>query len=676
MVTIKLLAKFCLAVSLLISTSFVYAWHNDFSIVNNGDEPLTFSISTKQGGAHPDSNCANGRAIPAQRSCHIELTDSYKFPKGTGHEGSITLRKKSGENCNIHYEYILNDLSYSKKRSVKLKISSCSANFKNKEITFVNDQIKTMSRPMLYLLDLPLVTNDIQKSTESYSDADCADPTTGEEKSDNCVIVTPSFRTQNGTPINEALAIQNNIDRYESLNHAQWIGTHNSAIGPAYTTDGELGNVSFSDPDNFLSLSKQLTQGVSQIELDILWHNNAVRLCHDHLNIPSPLDKVFSNVLCEGNAPMSRAVNELGDWVKIHPNQLVIVLLDINQDLGAHVQDINTDLASIGDKIFSPQDAAVLFKRISGGQTLPPNTLPTAYLSKNDILKTGKQVIFVADTDQTDLSPVNYLFLHMYNNKSSLLYQHGVDNFNAPQTLCSGANKYKTLQRMFDEDSGHFNIWRTNGDRTLINYLSSANGSTSGYNDYVSLATIKALRKCPFNVMSLNMFGFTCNKSNINECKYHSAENDGRPLDPRLPIFLWSWDRDFPLQATNVVNAQAYIVPNVDKTSIHFQNDDVLAGSANQILCHIKDMTQTQRGSDEWYIAPLLRGKPPALSCGEKGEFASPVTSYQMDDVWLQLQSNSKGLDGPILINYHYSDENKWQANGGQPLQTTLLAHK
>lgn len=650
-----------------------HAWHNDFSIVNNTDTPLQFMIDTEQGGAHPDPLCRDLQAIPPQRSCHISLTDSYRFPEGTGHKGTIHLIRSDGEFCIVYYKYIFNPLaSYSKKRSVELKLGQCTAGFDTKGLSFVNDQMYMSIRPLLSQLDYPLLADTLQKSTESYATADCADPSTGEESSDNCVIVTPTDPDiDKGTTLYEALAIQNTMDQYEPLSHAQWIGTHNSMIGPHYTASTKIANASHSDPNNYATLTEQLDRGVTMIEFDLLRDRGEIKLCHNHLNIPSPLNKVISKMMCDDNVTLVVGVNELKRWLIHHPEQFIIVYLDVNQSLSEHEAEIERAFSVLEPHIFMPEEASRLFFKLTGHHVLPEHTLPTDLFSKHDILKMGKQVIIVSSGEEGYLNKVKYVYLHNSHNQSDLLYQHGLRHLEPTPSLCEGSKKYEMLQAAYEDDPGHFDAWRSNGDRTVISYLSSAHGKTSSYNNYWSLASLKEMRKCPINIVSLNMFGFTCNESDVNECQYDRKGYRNRPLDPRLVSLLWSWGRGYPLKGENDANRQAFIVPTETVSAIHFQNDATSLNAANSVLCHVKSVSQETLGPKEWFIVPLKENILPSIRCEDSnGIYAVPVTSYQMDDVAQMLKETKIRIASPIWVNYRFDENAGWVANSGKALPT------
>lgn len=648
--------------SLLISTQAL-AWHNQFSVVNNQDKPLRLHIESSQGGVHfspNDSSCVASNdqyTLAPNTSCQFELTDTRAKSKGL-----VTIDADDGEQCTYQYSYSYDLFAplYSK-HSVNFSKQSCS-NGLAQGISLVNAKIKANARPML--TQLPLIT--LSHGAISMAKGDCGDPTKGSESADNCIIVSPA-PAQSGTQtsVNKALAFQQGMSRYETLNNTQWIGSHNSAISPLYTHSTDLANVTFSDPDNFSTLTQQLNDGVRQIEFDLLWDQGALRFCHNHLNVPDALQPFMRNLLCDGNLPVSHGVAELNTWLDSHPNEVVFVLLDVNQDLGGHVADINQTFAPLKNRIYTQDDAKEDYQAITG-LTLADSTLPTDTISKDTILSRDKQVVFVADTDQGDISGSPYLFTHALHTNTNLLTQTGVEHLiGAPQPLCDGADKYSALSEFYRGDSSHANIWRTNGDRTIINYLTSAKMSY-GYNDYITLASIHRLQRCPLNVFSMNMIGLTCNQDDPSHCSYNNR-TDSRPIDPRQFALLWSWANGYPAVGSNAT-PQAVLRYNSAIKSFRLVNDKASVDEAKHVLCHVTAAKMKEKGPGEWFITDIQRkGSNNAACIAKDGVFATPVTSYQMDDVNHALSQADNTM--PVVVNY-LQQYGQWVANDKKPLPT------
>lgn len=633
-----------LVMSIIVTSSFAIS--NTFSVINNFPNPISVTISPKLGNAHNVSktDCSGGLnqvSVAPNQSCQFQFTDEGTL--NPGHEGLITLFDQSHQqSCSFHYYFHILPTSLHPKRlneitkhTIEFSGLSCSGGaFIKNNIDLISPAIKASARTMSEKF---LGAGDLSGSIYAMAHADC-------DGSDNCMIVTPTA-TQvpmaNGSSLQQSLTIQNHLSDLEPLNRAQFLGTHNSMISAAYTTATRLFDLSYTDPDNFISLTDQLDLGVRKIEFDILWHNDAITLCHNHT------DFLPQSISCDDNAPMSAAVLELKKWLILHPNEFVIVYLDINQDVGDHWKDIDADFAPLKDAIYTPTMAQTSYQ-------LSDHTLPADQISKHDILSQGKQLIIVATGDFEDLKNSNYMFLHADHSNASLLYERSINVFDKSHLSCDGPQKYATGDKLFVEDPGHHNIWRFNGDRTIINYISGKGEE----DDFISTFNMHKSLSCPVNIYSLNMLGFTCNKDNPEACAFQGKANMDRPTDPRLMTYLWSWAYGYPLQSQQGFNNQAYI--SLDPGHIsesHLKNDSRALSGPHYVLCH---------QSDKWTVKLAQSDKLPQAICGDpaKGQrFAMPTTSYQFNDALSAIAADSS-IDRhyPVLVNYHY-EGNQWITN-------------
>ncbi len=647
-----------------LSYGSAYAWHNQFSVVNNQTKTLTLHLTPDIGGAHMVTEMSSCKSInetyilPPKTSCQFELTDGNHGDMGLkrGHRGTIVVTDSSGNRCQYGYDYIYDPFaSLLNKHSIDFEKQQC-AGPAFSQVSLVSAKIKSQARPIL--TEFPLIT--LSHGAISFAKGDCTDPQKSQEYADNCLIFSPSdVLSASQTPLAESLALQAKIDESEPLNNTQWLGTHNSMISPHYTSSTDMANITYSDPDNFQTLTEQLNSGVRQIEFDILWNQNEVQLCHNHVSVPDVLKPFVKDVLCDGNKPMSDASSELASWLSAHPNQVVFVLLDVNQDLGAHWVDIDNALSILKDKIYTPADAKADYSHLTG-KLLSDNTLPTALLSKKMVLAKGRQVIVVADTSEDDLSPSQNIFLHAVGTPADLLEQHGIEH--VTPDVCDVNHKYQAIKGLFPNDAKHFDVWRTNGDRTLINYLTSSKLDYD-YNDYGSLSTINRIKKCPINIISVNMLGFTCQSDFSKDCRYNAQVK--RPVDPRLYAYLWSWHYGYPVSITGADTKKAVLIFNAAGDGLNFVNDAKNVQSAATVLCHKQISNINDRGAKEWLLIDKQNNTSPSEQCAQhKATFATPVTSYQMDDIY-QLVRHSDKL--PVLVNYLYKDS-RWLANSGRPL--------
>ena len=361
-----LLLYFTLSSTLAISSSF--AWSNSFKIVNELNVPIIVTPSPSTGGFHIDPNCQSGNVIaPHSTSCHYTITDTWGK-----NEGNILLTQQGTSNsCSMDYSYDTDVISYFQKRSEDFSNPKCQGNLNVNELSIANPRSKAIIRPLVGNVLINLDDERAAKATTSFAEADCGG-------ADNCIILSPDMNTlyQNqGSTIIQALAIQNNLDRFEPLNAEQFIGTHNSAISHYYVHGSDDWDLSHGDPDNYVSLQNQLTDSIRQIELDIQWDDNSGQLwlCHNHVSLPglskAESDKLTQSILCNGGYTLTGTdqnthyvLNDISNWLKAHPSQLIILYFDINHPIDGHEAQFDNALKNtLGNVIFTPAMARTYF---------------------------------------------------------------------------------------------------------------------------------------------------------------------------------------------------------------------------------------------------------------------------------------------------------------------------
>lgn len=628
----------------IIAPASSFAWSNYFRFINNFDKPLTFSIQpTLATVNNPCGGLNNIEVMPHSVSCELEFTtEKENFWDDPANNGTITVALKNDPQsyCTYHYDYTYTLIPYSffKIYSENIILQSCQGNLQAKEISVVNDHNNALPRSLAGDIILGLDQMGAAKSTESFSDADC-----GGLGGNNCMIVAPNLTTlykNNGSSLWQALSLQNHLDQYEPLNFSQFIGSHNAAISSHYTTSNSSMNMSYSDPDNYLSLTEQLNAGVRQIELDIEWYNNAVTICHNHV------DGNLKDILCDGNATLASTIAEIKTWVEKNPQELLILYLDVNLPLDSHVNDLDNDLAQLEPHVFTPSLAKEHFK-------VDNNTLPAYQLSKNSLIhQFQKNIIITNDDDVENLKTSKYVFVNVQNSTETPLAEVSANTFLSKKISCNDKDKYSKTNKIFN-DVNHYNIFRINEDRTVINYMNSAGDSDPNqYMDYFTTQNINNILNCPVNILSTNMLGFGCNDD---ECTIN-------PTDPRLYNFLWSWGLGYPL--VNNGSTIAYINP----VTQHFENDTLIPNSTYSVLCYHPSHQPTPDALD-WFIKEIKisdTSQAAALAdktCKEsKGLFVTPTTSYWMNDVMDLTQGNNN----KILINYQFI-KNDWVPNNQSP---------
>lgn len=650
--------RLLLVFTLFCCTSSSYALSNYFSVVNNSAAPITINITPTYGGAHNVSkniSCGKGLdgiVILSNQNCQFQFTDSGTL--NPGHSGSIQIAKQDNPaaTCTVNYSYHIlptpkdpKKINRITRHSLEFSQPQCSSsNLTKNDLSLISGSIKAAARTMSEKI---FGAGPLGGSTDSMAKADC-------DGVNNCIIVSPTAKQapiEQGSNLQQALIIQNHIADAQPFNRAQLLGTHNSMISPAYTTGTDLLNLSYTDPDNFISLTNQLEMGVRQVEFDILWYNNQIVLCHNHTSF------LPNKASCKGNQPMAAGVQELKNWLTAHPKEFVILYLDINQDLGEHSKNLDNDLSALKNFIYTPAMAQKAFKGLAA------QTFPAGQLSKRDLISQGKNMIVVVTGDYQDLKNSKYIFLHTKGSSATMIYHKTIYELDKNMTACDTPQKYANIDKMFNEDPGHHNMRRFNGDRTIINYISDKGKST----DFVTSHNMYKALRCPVNIISVNMLGYTCNKENPRDCAYQQKTNMDRPTDPRFMTYLWSWAYGYPLKGNN---PQAYIAldtNNILNSRIKNGNDVTLLNKPHYVLCY-KPGPSNQVGS--WQAKYAQNGaKTPAQVCGDSMTYAMPPTSYQFNDA-LNAISADKSIDQnfPVLLNYRFNGHN-WEANNGSPLK-------
>src|SRR3954471_8827457 len=141
-----------------------------------------------------------------------------------------------------------------------------------------------------------------------------------------------------------ALSLQYALGNDLGLRDAPWVGTHNS-----FNSIAEMGNtLSDTDANQQLSLPDQLAIDVRSIELDV--HSFAGRqvVCHargaDQGHAGCSVERDFASVL-----------GELGDWLRAHPNQVVLLYLEDHLDgLADHDAAAAALHDTLGSLVFAP----------------------------------------------------------------------------------------------------------------------------------------------------------------------------------------------------------------------------------------------------------------------------------------------------------------------------------
>lgn len=659
-----------------------YAWSNYFRVFNNSDQVISLTINPKWGNAHND--CADGATphhltIPAKSaSCKIQFTTTYGESSG-----SIYIEKNKAS-CRVDYNYQYNPLDFFAKYALNFSTITCTNSENNtletQSLLLDNTKNENYS-PLGQLFNSaisPIRYTYYNDQPESLAESNCsAYQANGnlEKGPDNCLIVNPNYQW-----IGYALKLQEQLDKYEPINHAQFLGTHNSSVSPYYTTNKSFAAISFSDPNHYQPIKDQLDSGVRSIELDMIWKNNQLVSCHNHVDLPNIpfLKDTMKALTCDGNASIQSILTEMKEWLAKpeHKNSLILLYLDVNQPLGVHAQAASDLFGNeLKNFVMTKQDLAPgNIKSLTWGEQ---NRIgfPANLLSKQAILQLNRNIVIMSH-DKEELADSPYIFTQVANdvsNKIGFPSDHGFDDFNQFVKSCSDpVSKYALIQKIFPDDKAHASVWRLNDDRSLISYLGGAapTDDPSRYIDLGSLALVQNVLQCPINMLSLDML----NATYMNDEDRH-AKNYPK-FDPRIVAWIWSWQENYPVN-----DASASKIAYLDPLTKHFKND---ARSTPYLLCY--NRSAAQPGMTEWGIVnnTTLNDSTKTMTtdamqsladaaCATKGSswyFATPVTSYQMADV-VGLLTMLKIKD-PVLVNYmmngSFSPASAWIANQGKSL--------
>ncbi|MDF1795262.1 MAG: hypothetical protein P1U63_01865 [Coxiellaceae bacterium] len=552
----KLLLK-CTVIlaSFWLSTS-VFAWTEYMRIINNTDQPVSFSFSPIKGsGAHPEA----GTIAADSDGASVGLSDGDWWQSN----GHITLTQNN-VSCVYRYQGVANKHSLTKL-----------------EYTSGPEQCKQAN----------LLTEDATH--------DCNGP-------HNCVIFNPD-----STWVTKTLTLQRAMSYAEPMTKHQVVGTHNSAVSKHYIDNSIDRLVAL---NHTLSITQQLDEGVRSIELDIVWANNALRICHFHTDDNPEL-------LCYNNSRLDSLLKEINTWTQAHPDQFIFLYLDVNHPINADkMVDVDNLLQqNFGSRIYTEADAYKLPLVPEGAQFNHP--FPADKISIQQLLQQGKQVVVSAHKDFEN-SP--YVFMHLLND-------HGVDDF-VDLVMNQNVPCAQAAQQVF-MDSGHTTLWRLNGDRAWASQVAKKS-------DYVTVDGIYATRACRLNMFSVDKL---------------------RQNDARIDAQVWSWQQGNPV-APDQSNVKPYAV--ISPTTKRMSNQAPLT-DVPLALCYRAD------AEPHWSVVRWNNAVPnddiigiqynAQQACQARGaKFATPVTSDEMSTVKTLVAS-------PVIVNELYSN-GKWIANAGHAL--------
>jgi len=280
--------------------------------------------------------------------------------------------------------------------------------------------------------------------------------------------------------LTNALELQHHLGDALPWTDAMWVGTHNSFN----TIANSPPSLSNTDSNQHLSLIDQLDLGIRGIEIDVHWFLNRAVVCH--ARPPSE-----QNVGCTTERDLEAELQPVADWVKAHPNDVLLMYLEDNiEDPAGYQAAAKAIDDTIGDFVFKPD-----------GASCPE--LPLAN-SRQDVLDTGKQVVIMSGCDSSGPGAWNSTVFD-----DSVRAEEGNPEFANCTSPSVHAEDYGTKLVRFYEDS------------TFIS--AAASGGDPGRR--LTVDEIGEMVACGVNLFGLDQVD---------------------PSDPRLDAMVWSWAANEP----------------------------------------------------------------------------------------------------------------------------------
>jgi hypothetical protein len=413
----------------------------------------------------------------------------------------------------------------------------------------------------------------------------------------------------------QTLALQRDIDLDTPLNRATFLGTHNSENSVYY----EIPLIRYIDPNQILSIPDQLEMGMRSLEFDVHWYLSTnfqkdILLSHaleNHVGCSS-----FDRRVTEG-------LQELQDWLKANPHEVVILYFDRGTALDGHEPRLAAYLEQyLGNFIYHASAA-----RDPNDKTTSCVSIPTT-ISKADVLKAGKQLLVVTkrcdgtnpqyeELDKFPLAWNDVVFAgigNVKNHENDIMDSTIGDDF-TPYPQCS-----KTT--VFADDPEHTTLWRIFEDTTIIGKIVPPPPR------YIVAADVTTMTNCGINWPTFDKL--TAN-------------------DNRLEAAIWSWALGFPKSGAGncAVYKNASGIINIPCTTTN------PAFACREETTHeIKAVA----ASGEWNDGE----KSCQLNAGTGWHFAMPVNGNEM--YLLKQSANAEELSF-VWLNYQLNSENQWRAN-------------
>jgi hypothetical protein len=412
----------------------------------------------------------------------------------------------------------------------------------------------------------------------------------------------------------QALALQRDIDVNVPMSQATFLGTHNSENSISY----QIPFVRYVDPNQILSLYDQLEMGVRSLEYDVHWYlgknlKKDVLLCHGLSN----------HVGCSAfDRPVTDGLEELRDWLKKNPGEVVLLYFDRGTALDGHEPRLTSYLQNyLGDFIYKPTQV----QKTKDGA--PHCTSMPGTLSKADVLKAGKQLLIVTKSCDGDnpkyeeqntykLNWNDYVFAGMGSVKN-----HEFDFLDS--TIGDDFTQYPDCSKttVFADDPAHTTLWRIFEDRTMLSNVIHPNRK-------LLADDMRTMVNCGINWQTMDML---------------SADDD------RLTAAIWSWSPNYPAVGKGdcaiYKNGEAIQNAACGQTAAGF-------ACSNATTHEFKAVVGAGTSQDGEKICQAVAGLD--------WHFAMPINGNQM---YLLKQSVSVAGLSEIWLNYRMNAAGHWQAN-------------
>jgi len=596
----------------LVISKQVFAWSWQIELVNNRDVPLNYQFKQKNSGnAWADDGSKNRGVIEANSNIRFSLTTGGTFNKTT--DGILTISNSENLVCNIRY---YQESIYSAHNLSQWKLTG-------------NDNSPQCDNIFLSSTEasndgwnpFDLVFNAVKFPRLTRGQTQCSG-------SDNCAIINPDQYDTSWAVKN--IERQTHMADDEALNIGQVFGTHNSIISRKYTIGSFMTNMSYADPNHYISVTEQLNLGIRQLEYDFLRDGNSFQVCHFKSEDDS-LSGFAELFLCKGNVGLSATLNELNNWIETHPNELIYLYFDNTEPWNTNKLSAfeSTLRNTLNDKILTKSD-------------IQNNALDVNRMTRNEITKTlKKNVILYAHNRDAVFAGSNYIFENVVGNPHTQLHDdHNISDFSEIKARC-GAEKSCVIDALFPTDESFMSLHALREDRT---HLQQEKGSHKNTSVYLTNGKLKDALRYPINI-------FDFDKLSLNDARLYSA--------------VWSFKFPYPIDEDKGGADIAFIDPyngkfSNQKLSIEFNKFGILCynPSTHQWLVEQNQFENMYDDSANFKVAAQNTCKT-----HENFVFSTPVSGYQLDEV-----TKSGLIRRATLINYTRDESGDWTANNHQTL--------